>query len=94
MTRTFRVSLGNSSLTGKQAVDLVRQFRHQLCSLHKKPDLVSLVTVEDVEARCRGVVAFYDADNPCSAEWVKQAEALRAELWQMLAARRKCAVRE
>ncbi|WP_162669569.1 hypothetical protein [Gemmata massiliana] len=93
MTRTFRVSLGNSTLTGKQAIDQVRQFRNQLCSLYKKPGLVSLVTVEDVETRNQGVVAFYDADDPCAVEWAKRAEAVSAELWQALTERRKCAGR-
>ena len=49
----------------------------------------TLVTVEDVETRCRGVVVFYDADDPCAAAWVKQAEAISAELWQTMAVRRK-----
>ncbi|AWM37072.1 hypothetical protein GobsT_50170 [Gemmata obscuriglobus] len=89
MTRTFRVSLGSSTLSGKQAIDQVRQFRHQLCSLFKKPDAVTLLTVEDVETRSRGLVAFFDADNPCAVSWVKQAEAISGELWQTLAERRK-----
>ena len=89
MTRSFRVSLGCSPLTGKHALDQVRQFRQQLCSLHPKPVGVSLLDVEDVETRRREIVAFYDADDEAAVAWVKQAEAVSAELWLALAERRK-----
>ena len=39
------------------------------------------------------VVAFYDADDPCAAAWVRQAEALTAELWLKLNERRKTLAR-
>lgn len=59
----------------------------------KTPDGVTLLTVEDVETRCRGVTAVYDADDAGSAEWAKQAEAVSGELWRVLAERRKEVVR-
>ena len=89
MTRTVCVSLGYSPLSGKQAVDQTQRFKCQLSSLLKKPDGVTLLTVEDVETRCRGVTAVYDADDGEAAEWAVQAEAVSAELWRVLAERRK-----
>jgi hypothetical protein len=35
------------------------------------------------------VEAMYDADDPEAAAWVSQAEALSAELWNSMVARRK-----
>jgi hypothetical protein len=89
VTRTVCLSLGFSSVSGKQAVDQVQRFKCQLSSLLKKPDGVTLLTVEDVETRCRGVTAVYDADNGEAAAWAKQAEAISGELWRVLAERRK-----
>lgn len=89
MTRTFSVSLGSSSLTGKQAIDQTRRFKDQFRSLWKKPDSVTLLTVVSVEPPNMGVVAVYDADDAAASEWVKRAEAMSAELWQKLSERRK-----
>ena len=93
MTRTFTVSLGSSPLAGKQAMDQVSRFKAQLRSLQKQPESVRLLTVVGVEPSTTGVTAMYDADDPCAVEWVKQAQAVSAELWQTLAERRKGADR-
>lgn len=93
MTRTFRVPLGTSPLTGKQGLDQAARFKAQLCSLNKKPGSVSLLTVVSVEPPTTGVTALYDADDPCAVEWMRQAEAVSAELWQALAERRKAVAR-
>lgn len=93
MTRTVFLSLGVSPLPGKQAIDLTQRFKCQLGSLLKKPEGVTLLTVEGRETRCRGVTAVFDADDADAAAWAKQAEAVSAELWQSLAERRKSVAR-
>jgi hypothetical protein len=91
MTRTFKVSLGSSPLTGKQGIDQATRFKQQLYSLHKKPGSVSLLTVTHIEQPHMEVVALYDADDPVATAWVKQAEAVSCELWQKMNERRTAA---
>ncbi|MCE9567427.1 MAG: hypothetical protein K8U57_35955 [Planctomycetes bacterium] len=93
MTRTIRVSLGVSPLSGKQAVDSTQRFKEQLCVLHPKPRGVTLLTVEDRERQSRGVEVLYDADDQGAVEWVREAERVAGELWVKLAERRKGVVR-
>ncbi|MDB5308139.1 MAG: hypothetical protein JWO38_2341 [Gemmataceae bacterium] len=93
MTRTVQLSLGSSPLTGKQGIDQATRFKDQLRSLRKKPTGVTLLTVVSVEAPHMSVVAMYDADDPCAVEWVRQATAVSAELWQKMNERRKVVVR-
>ncbi len=89
MTRKIRVSLGSPPCNGKQSLDLTSRFKAQLRSLSKQPEQVTLLTVTHTDPPHMEVVAFYDADDPCAAGWVKQAEAVSAELWQKLGERRK-----
>ena len=93
MTRTFRSSLGSSSLTGKQAIDQAIRFKAQLRSLSPQPESVSLITVTHAEPPRMEVVAMYDADDPVACAWVRRGERVCAEIWQKLAERRKGAAR-
>lgn len=86
-------SLGSSPLPGKQGIDRTSRLKAKLRSLQKKPDGVSLLTVTHAQPPHMEVVAMYDADNSDEAAWVKQAEAISAELWQKIAERRKGAAR-
>jgi hypothetical protein len=63
-----------------------------LRSLQKKPDGVSLLTVTLAQPPHMQLIAMYDADNADAAAWVKQAEAISAELWQKMGEGRKGAV--
>ena len=47
MTRTFRISLGNGPLTGRDSISLLSKFREQPLSLYPKPASVSLIAVFD-----------------------------------------------
>jgi hypothetical protein len=93
MTRTFKVSLGASPISGKQGIDQARRFKEQLCSLSKKPASVTLLTVVNLEPPNMGVVALYDADDPVATAWVQRGERVCEELWQKMADRRKGAGR-
>lgn len=89
MTRTVCTSLGDSPLTGAQAVNSTHRFKDQIRSLLPKPESVSLITVQDVDTRSRGVVAVYDADDPAAVEWMRVAEAMAPEIWLKLSERRR-----
>lgn len=89
MTRTLKVSLGSSTLPGKQGIDQARRFKEQLCSLSRKPTSVNLLTVTHAEPPHMEVVALYDADDPVATAWVRRGERVCEELWQKMAERRK-----
>jgi hypothetical protein len=93
MTRTFKASLGASPLSGKQGIDQAHRFKEQLCSLSKKPESVSLLTVTHAVPPHMEVVALYDADDPVATAWVQRGERVCEEIWQKMADRRKGAAR-
>jgi hypothetical protein len=89
MTHTVRTILGTAPVSGSQAVTMTSRFKAQLCSVLKKPEAVTLLTVEDVDTHSRGVVAMYDSEDEGAVEWVKRASVLAPAIWEKLAERRR-----